>query len=854
MARHDPLSDYKAKRNFGVTPEPSGPGTPAGGDALSFVVQKHWASSLHYDFRLELDGTLKSWAVPKGPSLDPTDKRLAVQVEDHPLPYAAFEGTIPAKQYGAGRVIVWDKGQWTPVGDPLQGLKDGNLKFVLHGHKLAGRWALVRMKGRTASSDKQPPWLLIKEKDSFAQSKDSFDVTQALPASVANSPPLPVKTAPSAKKPSRASPHPGAVKAALPAELSPPLATLQAHPPADAAAWLFEIKFDGYRLLTRIAGKEGKEGKGRGASVRLFTRNGHDWTDKLGPLVQALQRCPLPSGWYDGELVVLNAQGVPDFGALQAAFEQTFEKSTSTLAYYLFDMPFSGGCDLRALPLIERRAALQALLLGGESTGPDIVRFSEEFDAPAGQVLTAACQLGLEGVIGKRRDSTYPAGRSPDWIKLKCQRRQEFVIGGYTAPQGAREGLGALLLGVHGSRGELVYAGKVGTGFTQQTLHSLHKRLVALTQTGSPFSSSPPTAVASGKPHWVRPELVAEVRFGEWTRSGHLRHAVFVALRTDKDARTVTREADPLAEATQTTQTAATALPLPKGLRVTHADRVIDASSGITKGELIAYYQRVGDLIMPHLKHRPVALVRAPQGTGGTLFFQKHASTDKLPGVRQLDPALSPDHPPLLTVLNARGVLSAAQWNVVEFHTQNTGILTLDTSDRLVLDLDPGDGVAWPEVQQAALLVRVLLTELKLKAVLKTSGGKGLHVVVPLKKIHAWPLVRAFSQTLVEHLATTLPQLFVAKSGPRNRVGKIYVDYLRNGLGATTVSAWSARARPGLGISVPVAWDELDTLRGGDHWTIRTVADRMAVGNSVWAAEGAPRQTLTAAIAALKAA
>ena len=849
MASQDPLSQYKAKRNFLVTPEPSDLGLP-GSHALTFVVQKHWASSLHYDFRLELEGTLKSWAVPKGPSLDPTEKRLAVQVEDHPLTYAAFEGTIPAKQYGAGQVIVWDKGHWQPVGDPLQGFKDGNLKFVLHGHKLSGRWALVRMKGRGSREQKQPPWLLIKEKDAFAQAVSSFNVTDALPDSVAYAPPPELPQSPESVAPPEPSSTvptqqprkaggglnqlPGAVKTTLPAELAPQLATLQEQPPSDAAAWLFEIKLDGYRLLTRI----------HGTSVRVFTRNGHDWTAKLAPLVASVKRCKLPTGWYDGELVVLNSQGVPDFGALQAALEDGLHQADTAMAYYLFDLPFSQGYDLRQVPLTDRRAALQALLAKRPQADAEMVRFSQEFDAPAHSMLAAACQLGLEGVMGKRRDSSYRSARSADWIKLKCQRRQEFVIGGYTALQGSRQGVGALLLGVHDRDGQLVYAGKVGTGFTDHSLRSLQAQLATIATDTTPFSAATGQA---GQPHWVQPQLVAEVRFADWTRSGHIRHAVFVALRADKDPKRVMREA--VAEAAPTAPAGTTPAP---AIRVTHADRVIDISTGITKGELVAYYQQVGELIMPHLKNRPVALVRAPQGTAGDLFFQKHAETSKLPGVRQLDPALYASHPPLLCVVNQQGVLSSAQWNVVEFHTQNTGSTTLETSDRMVLDLDPGEGVAWAAVQQAALLVQVLLIELKLTAFLKTSGGKGLHVVVPLKKIHTWQTVRSFSETLVKHLATTIPQLFVAKSGPKNRVGKIYVDYLRNGLGATTVSAWSARARPGLGISMPVAWEELGDMRGGNHWTIRNAAERMMVGNVPWAAYAGTRQTLTAALAVLQ--
>lgn len=851
MVTHDPLRQYKAMRDFLVTPEPSERGRPTGG-ALSFVIQKHWASSLHYDFRLELNGTLKSWAVPKGPSLDPREKRLAVEVEDHPLAYAAFEGTIPSKQYGAGQVIVWDKGHWQPLGDAVQGLNDGNLKFELHGHKLAGKWALVRIKSRKGTPEKQQPWLLIKEKDSFARAAGSFSVTDALPDSVATPPPTPSPlakasvakplaraTASRAKATLAPSQLPGAVKSALPVALPPQLATLREQAPPDAADWLYEIKFDGYRLLTRV----------QGASVRMFTRNGHDWTAKLAPLLQAIKRAKLSTGWYDGELVVLNAQGVPDFGALQAAFEKpggAEPDAEAAFAYYLFDMPYCAGYDLRQVSLVDRRAALQAVLAKAGLGDGTVLRFSEALDAPVHSLLASACQLGLEGVIGKKRDSPYSAARSPDWIKLKCQHRQEFVIGGYTAPQGKRQGLGALLLGVY-ARGQLVYAGKVGTGFDDASLRSLQQRLAGLLVRATPFSAA---SVAAGKAHWVAPKLVAEVRFGEWTRAGHIRHAVFVALRADKDPAAVVRE-QPSAPGTLT---GAPALVVPTRaltITVTHADRVIDASTGITKGELVAYYDKVSALMMPHLKHRPVALVRAPQGTGGTLFFQKHADTDKLSGIRQLAPALFPDHPPLLCVTTAHGVLAAAQWNVVEFHTQNTGITTLQTPNRMVLDLDPGEGVVWTDVQQAALLVKVMLGELKLTCFLKTSGGNGLHVVVPLRQSHPWELVRRVSQTLVAHLARTIPHLFVAKSGPKNRVGKIFVDYLRNGMGATTVCAWSARARPGVGISVPVAWQELERLRGGNHWTIRTADERLVLGNAPWADYARTRHTLSAAMAAL---
>ena len=803
-AREDALAHYKAKRNFLKTPEPAEGGAPAAG-RLSFVVQKHWASSLHYDFRLELGGAMKSWAVPKGPSFDPQVKRMAMHVEDHPLAYAAFEGTIPPKQYGAGKVIVWDKGHWVPIGDAQQGYRHGNLKFELQGHKLQGRWVLVRMKGK---GGQQEPWLLIKEKDSFARAAAEFSVVDERPDSVSALPLVPASTEPARPLPEEAP------KAALPASLAPQLATLVAAPPQAQDEWFYEIKFDGYRMLARIEGR----------TIRLFSRNGNDWTAKLASVRAALLAMKLPDGWYDGEVVVMNSAGVPDFGALQRAFDAS---TPADIVYYLFDLPYCDGRDLRHWPLEARRETLRRLL---EAAGGDTVRFSEIFEASAQSVLASACRLGLEGVIAKRRDSVYTSRRSADWQKLKCVQRQEFVVGGFTDPQGARSGIGALLLGVHDEHGVLQYAGRVGSGFDDSTLASLAKRLGTLRSDARPFDAA---NKVEGHPHWVEPQLVADVSFGEWTRDHHVRHAVFRGLREDKAASAIVREKPSQAAARKTPAARATASVL-AGVRVTHPDRVIDPGSGATKIDLLRYYGLVGALMMVHLKGRPVSLVRAPEGVGGPLFFQKHAEAQTLPGVRQLDPALYIGHPPMLEVANARGLLSAAQWNVIEFHTLNTGTRSFEHPDRMVFDLDPGEGVAWPQVQEAAELVHAFLGQLGLVSFLKTSGGKGLHVVVPLRKLHDWDTVKGFSQAVVVHMAQAIPKRFVARSGPRNRVGKIFIDYLRNGLGATTVCAWSARARPGLGVSVPLAWRELAALRSADQWTIRNVHERLDVGNTPW--------------------
>ena len=826
----DRLATYKAKRDFSITGEPKDGGV-AHDDALSFVVQKHWATALHYDFRIELDGVMLSWAVPKGPSLDTHDKRLAAHVEDHPISYSSFEGTIPTGQYGAGRVIVWDEGTWHPIGDPHAGLLAGDLKFELRGQKLKGRWVLVRMKGR---SGKQEPWLLIKERDEFARPASEFSVVDALPDSVksSSSPPAPVKKAnKAAVKGTRPSAKPGrssAAAMALPASLSPQLATLAEAPTGAHSDWIFEIKFDGYRLLARVESDE----------IRLFTRNGNDWTAKLEPLRAEIERMQLPSGWYDGEIVVLNDKGVSDFGALQNAFDAS---RTRSIVWYVFDAPFLAGQDMRATPLEYRRTALRAALVAVPSA---IVRFSEAFDAKAEHIVASACHLGLEGVIAKRRDSLYRSTRSADWIKLKCSHRQEFVIGGWTDPKASRTGIGSLLLGVY-EDGKLRYAGHVGSGFDTKALASTRSKLDDIASDTSPFADG---TTIPGKPHWVTPRLVAEVTFGEWTSAGHIRHGVFHGLRMDKAPADITRETALSAPRGTTPGSLKTGVrqlvkTLPRGpashaldatRRMTHAERVVDSTTGITKLDVATYYDSVGKLMMPHLKGRAVSLVRALSGIAGPLFFQKHAEVEKLPGIEQLDVALDLAHPPMLGIVDAEGLFSAAQWNVLEIHTHNALAADYEHPDRIVFDLDPGEGAAWPIMQEAAERVRVFLADLGLGGFLKTSGGKGLHVVVPLKPKAGWEATRMFSRAVVDHLAESAPQLFVSKSGSKNRVGRIFIDYLRNGRGATTAAAWSARSRPGMGISVPVAWEELKDLRGGDHWTLRSIQSRLDVGNAPW--------------------
>jgi len=882
----DALKLYKAKRNFDITSEPAEGGT-ASPEALSFVIQKHWASRLHYDFRLELDGTMKSWAVPKGPSYDTHDKRMAVHVEDHPISYSDFEGTIPPNQYGAGKVIIWDKGTWEPVGDPQEGYRKGSLKFAIHGHKMRGRWALVRMKAR--AGERQEAWLLIKENDEYARPAEEFSVVDEMPDSVKELP-MPKRgrakvaalkaqanveeerkparkraaakpAAASAAKPAarsaptsaakssaktgaksgkkRAPALPDGVKpAALPEHFTPELATLVDAPPHDPENWLFEVKFDGYRMLARVEGGE----------VRLITRNANDWTDRLQPLHEELVRMGLPDGWYDGEIVVHDEQGKPNFGLLQLAFDGV---RMADIVYFLFDAPYCNGYDLRDVPLVERRAALEQVLKKAKS---DKVRFSAEFGTDPDQLVVAACKIGLEGVIGKRRDSRYVERRSPEWIKLKCGLRQEFVIGGFTDPKGSRKGVGSLLLGTYDREDVLRYAGNVGSGFNHASLMDLKERLEALRSDDSPF---PPRAVPGRQHHWVKPVLVAEVSFSEWTSTGSVRHPVFQGLRSDKPAKGITREEPrPVEEVEKPALADEPVSPPPPGLhgklpdklRVTNPERVVDPSTGITKLDVIRYYALVGELMMEHLKRRPLTLVRAPAGIGAELVFQKHADVKKLPGVKQMDPALDPDNPPMLEIASIEGLLSVAQWNAIELHTQNALAKSYETPDRMVFDLDPGEGVEWRAMQEAAQIMHAFLDELGLPAFLKTSGGKGLHVVVPIKPEYGWDTVKAFSQAMVRHLAATLPERFAFKSGPKNRVGKIFIDYLRNGRGATTICAWAARARPGMGISVPLEWDELMRLKSSTQWTVANVHTRLDKGNAPWAGYAKAAKGITRAM------
>ncbi len=865
------LNEYNRKRNFKITAEPSGDAghrkNKDAAHALTFVIQKHDARRLHYDFRLELDGTLKSWAVPKGPSLDPNDKRLAVHVEDHPISYAEFEGSIPHGQYGGGDVIVWDKGIWEPHGNAAQDYKSGKLKFTLVGEKLTGAWTLVRTHLR-GSGDKEQ-WLLIKERDEVARPSSEYDIVNEQPQSVLSGAVITPKS--SAKKISEKPPKPTEPKAAkknlvgakkkkisaepakkinvkqatFPENLSPELATLVSEPPA--GEWLYEIKYDGYRILTRVEKGE----------VCMFTRNAHDWTDRMPSQAKAISELGLEDSWLDGEVVVLNEDGLPDFQALQNAFD--IGKSHNII-YYLFDAPFLNGVDLREEPIETRRALLEKII---PSKTKSPVKFSAAFALDHNNVLASACAMSLEGIIGKRAGSPYVTRRSGDWIKLKCKLRQEFVIVGYSSPQGARSGFGALLIGVHKELGhsELLYAGRIGTGFDEKKLQDIFQKLKKIERKDTPLSHKLNSSQMRGV-HWVEPKLVCEAEFAQWTGEGVLRQAVFISLRTDKPARDIIREQakaptelPPPEEAPDKTiraqksirssekktvtkssvssKTVESAKSPAKEkeavskITITHPDRIIDPESQATKRDLAVFYGEISTFILPHLDNRPVSILRLPEGIGGEQFFQKHTEHLSIPNIKHLDKSLDPGHAPLMEIDSVQALVGAVQMGTIELHTWGSKTNKIEVPDRITLDLDPDPALPWRSVIEATRLTLALLDELKLDAFVKTTGGKGMHIVIPIKPDADWDHVKEFSKKISTFMERQIPERFVAKMGPKNRVGKIFIDYLRNQRGASTVAAFSVRARPGLPVSVPITRDELAKLTASSPWTIANLHERL---------------------------
>ncbi|MBL8069551.1 MAG: DNA ligase D [Nitrospira sp.] len=862
------LQQYWNKRNFKKTPEPRGKNAEPEG-RLQFVIQKHAATRLHYDFRLELNGTLKSWAVPKGPSLDPAQKRLAVHVEDHPLEYGQFEGIIPAKQYGGGTVLLWDRGYWEPIGDPASGYRRGRLKFTLHGEKLHGLWNLVRMGGR--HEEGKGNWLLIKEDDEEAQRGKQGEITQTLEESVVSGKTLAEVAAgehtvrlskqPSRKKPPAASgqrsikrtPAPGARKASLERWMAPQLATLVPTSP-EGPDWVHELKYDGYRMLCRVKDR----------TATLLTRNGHDWTAKLPHIAAAAAGLPAKTAWLDGEVVALLPNGRISFQRLQNAFDAQIDHE---LIYFVFDLLYLDGYDFRASSLLDRKRLLSVLVQ--DSHPSTLIRYSDHIAGRGEAAFAEACRRGMEGLIAKRAAASYVAGRNRNWVKVKCGRRQEFVIGGFTDPSGSRSAFGALLLGVYDEQGRLRYAGRTGTGFSDRSLKSLHARLKRLRQPNSPFMNPPGGSQAAGV-HWVKPTLVAEVAFAEWTNDGRLRQASFQGLREDKDARSVLVEHTSESASSERSgqpngstkglgrksravqgdsERAAAEATMVGGVTLSHPDRVLFPEQAVTKLELARYYETVGEWILPHVKDRPLTLLRCPEGYQKECFYQKHAN-DQMPDV--IGRVEVPEDHGTAYYMAAHtldALLALVQMGVLEIHTWGAKQDKLDRPDRMILDLDPGPAVDWSSVIEGAQLLRTLLRELNLTSFVKTTGGKGLHVVVPLQRVHTWDEVKTFSKSLAEHLERLIPERFVATMSKARRKGKIYVDYLRNAQGATAVAAFSTCARPGAPVSVPLAWDELSIDLRSDSFTLVNLPDRLRrLPKDPWAEYGATKQRLTKAM------
>jgi len=841
------LQRYWKKRNFKETPEPHGASQPPSA-RLQFVIQKHAASRLHYDFRLELDGTLKSWAVPKGPSLDPHHKRLAVHVEDHPLDYGGFEGIIPPKQYGAGTVLLWDRGYWSAVGDPLVGYRRGRLKFNLHGQKLRGMWNLVRRGARDGEGKEN--WLLIKEKDNEACTGEKSEVTQNHRESVASgrtieqiasgSPRVWQSNRPAGKQTGSVSHSQdtemkhlaGARRAPQDERISPQLATLADDAPV-GDEWVHERKYDGYRILCRVKSR----------SATLVTRNDHDWTNKLQRIAEAAAALPVKNAWLDGEVVALMPDGGLSFQALQNAFDT---RSETSLVYYVFDLLYLDGFDLRWVGLLDRKRALKAIT---PSNASGLIRYSDHIPGRGEVVFAEACRRGMEGIVSKRTDAVYLAGRNRNWMKIKCGRRQEFVIGGFTAPSGSRVAFGALLLGVYDKQGQFHFAGRTGTGFSERSLKELHKQLVALEQPRSPFIN-PPTGIDARGVHWVKPRLVAEVSFAEWTKEGLLRQAAFQGLRKDKAAKSVIKEGPETrapvgavshgaskhtirrsglsAKSSSRKKEAAADEPATvAGVRITHPDRILFPEQGVTKLSLARYYERVSPWLLPHVKGRPLTLVRCPEGYTKECFYQKHANDTVPDTIGRVKISEDNGVSWYMTADSLPAVIGLVQMGVLELHTWGAKRDGVDRPDRIIIDLDPDPTVSWKAVIEAAQLVRTLLNNLDLACFVKTTGGKGLHVVLPLRRVHSWDEVKAFSKGLADHLVRLIPDRFIANMSKQKRKGKIYVDYLRNAKGATAIAPYSTRARPGAPVSVPIAWEELSVNMRSDHFTMANVMARL---------------------------
>ncbi|MCD9033727.1 DNA ligase D [Luteimonas sp. Y-2-2-4F] len=808
------LREYARKRSFGQTPEPSGEGARRHGRRPIFVVQLHHARARHYDFRLEVDGSLKSWAVPKGPSLRPGEKRLAVQVEDHPLDYAGFEGDIPQGHYGAGHVDIFDHGVWSAQGDALEALAEGKLEFALEGERLQGAWKLIRTRMRGG----KPQWLLLKRDDAWARDADADALlaerpigaapAQAKPATKKTATRKTAKPANAAKRAGTQAPKRAAARrrrvdwaqaaAALDGArpwrggepLAPQLATLREAPPS-GDGWLHELKWDGYRLLADL----------RGGAVKLRSRNGLDWTADHPALAQALQALGVEDASFDGELVAITEAGRDDFSLLQRILDGS---AVGVPRYMLFDLAMLAGVDLTRVPLLQRKALLERLLEGADP----VLAPSRHIVGHGAEVFAASRRQGMEGLVSKAVDAAYVPGRSRTWVKSKHAQSDEFVVVGFTPPQRSRTDFGSLLV-ARRERGRWRYAGRVGTGFDQRRLRELGARLRALARQAPVLELPAHVPFNTRRVTWVEPRLVAELAYRGLGKEGLLRQASFLRLREDK----------PMADLGGDRESP----------RLTSPDKVVYAERGITKQQVADYYRAVADRLLPEVARRPLSLLRCPDGAAGTCFFQKHHADALGEGVhavalREKDGGRE-DY---LYIEDVEGLLALVQMNTLELHPWGATIDDLEHPDRLVFDLDPGPGVAWKQVIDGARDVRARLREIGLEGFARLSGGKGVHVVVPIRPGPGWDEAKGFCEAFAGAMAAQRPDRYVATASKAKRQGVIFIDWLRNGRGATSVASWSLRARAEAGVAMPVRWEELGKATSGDQYDLPKAQRRAA--------------------------
>lgn len=812
MARRaDPLAQYNAKRDFALTPEPAGKVEKGQRRQAGnrFIVQKHDATRLHYDFRLEVDGVLKSWAVTKGPSADPADKRLAVRTEDHPMSYADFEGGIPKGEYGGGTVMLWDRGTWAPIaGKSAKDIDKGHLHFTLDGERMKGEWLLVRMKPRPG--EKRENWLLRKVDDAFAGGTDDLvgrQLTSILTgrtmAEIAGDEGgeqslKGAKGAAFTKKMLAAAEHNKKVGKPATKGKPPQFRPLQLATLVDAVpvgnGWFHEIKYDGYRAEVAASGSD----------VRVYTRNGLDWTDKFAPLVRHIAALGLPPCLIDGEIIAYGKDGNPDFSSLQAVLKRGHgaQDEKTELFFFAFDLLEQDGKSLASLGNLERKERLEALLRDAKTP----IAVADHVIGAGEKLYAAMCRAGQEGIISKRADAAYSGRRSKSWVKVKCTRRQEFVIVGWN-PSSTRARPFASLLLAQREGDALVYKGNVGTGFDTDTMADLAKTFAALERKTAPLDVD---AASARKVHWLKPDLVAEIAFAEFTASGSVRHASFLGLRADKEAKDVTPEKKQPAPAPESDVT------------ISSRDRVIFPEVKATKGDLADYYAAIAPVMLPHAARRPISLVRCPQGRGKKCFFQKHDSGSFGDHVLHV-PIKEKDggHEDYLYVEDADGLLACVQMGTIEFHGWGSHVDSLEQPDRMIFDLDPDEGLAFVDVKKAALDIRRQLADIGLVSFAMLSGGKGVHVVVPLDPGHSWETHKDFSKRFAEALSLAEPDRFIATMSKAKRKGKIFIDYLRNQRGSTAVMPWSARARENAPVAVPIGWDALADVEKAGAWTIK---------------------------------